>query len=420
VHTNFVSIIKQIVSQQGEAILGNPVQLKVFVRQYAKHEPKEIRLAFGRCVEQGYYRVLKQISTPEERLLMKPKIARQMHNISKLELPLCAEAVDILEAVLYGIQPVSKPQAVPAQQPAPAQQSAPVRFSRKTGFKVAISAAALIFLIAGFIHWNKILARLTKQMEDFVLSNSQEKDVNGLSEENYDSNGWAYINGNWVSNPRPGAFIRYPDDQTIATASKPISNVVVDNKAPNPPKAPNPSKAPDPPKAPNPSRAPDVPGYLSSIEDIYPLLIRVAEDLQYSDIPALQTSFNRYKPLAEGHFYEMDGKRFYSNQELFDFKIQLAQEWGSRNDQNGDGVINCEDYAELFFTYASSAGYPVRYITNSSLNHAFNQVKIQNEWISIEPQSAETGLNRPPLESVRFPNYNPAYDVIRKENKGAS
>jgi hypothetical protein len=396
---NFVNIIKQIAAQHGEAILSNPAQLKVFIRQYAKNEPKEIRLAFGRCIGQGYYRILQQTSTPEERQQIKTKIVQQMHNISKLELPLCAEAVDILEAVLYGTQPKLQATSIPFS-----------HLSKKTGVKIAISAAALVILIAGWIHWNTVkqefqikLNQLTEQIEGLLASNnSQEKDKNGLSEENYDANGWAYINGGWVSNPRPGAFIRHADAQRIATASKPISNVVVNNNVPNT------------------SRAPGAPKNLSSIEDLYPLLRRVAENLQYSDLAALQDSFSRQGPLPAGHFYEIDGNRFYSNQDLFDYKIKKAREWGSRNDQNGDGEINCQDYAELFYKYASEAGYPVRYISNSPLNHAFNQVKIQNEWISIEPQSAETGLTRSPLESVRFPNYNPAYDVIRKENKGRS
>jgi hypothetical protein len=222
---------------------------------------------------------------------------------------------------------------------------------------------------------------------------NHQRDKNGLYADNYDENGWAYVNGSWISNPRPGAFIRYAEGQGIATASKPISNAVVNNNTP-------------------------INAYrdFASLEETYSLLMRVAEDLQYSDLEALWDSFSKYNPLPNDHFYEVDGKRFYSNQDLFDYKIQKAKEWGNKNDQNNDGVINCSDYAELFYKYASDAGYHVRYISNSDLNHAFSQVKIQNEWVAIEPQSAESGLERLPLESVRFPNYNPKYDKIRKEN----
>jgi hypothetical protein len=114
-NTTFINIIKQIVAQEGEAILGNPARLKVYVSKYAKNEKKEIRLAFGRCIEQGYYRVLKQTSAADERQEIKPKIAQQMHNISKLPLEDCTEAVDILEAVIYGEQAVLRTQNSPKQ-----------------------------------------------------------------------------------------------------------------------------------------------------------------------------------------------------------------------------------------------------------------------------------------------------------------
>jgi hypothetical protein len=404
-NTNFANIIKQIVSQQGESILANPMRLKVFVRIYAKNEPKEIRLAFGRCIEQGYYRVLKQTSDPEDRQQMKIKIVKQMHNISKLELPICVEAVDILEAVLYDTQPKS--------------QAAPVRFlhlSKKTLIKIAIPVAVFIILIAGWNHWSTatqnyqiLIGQLAKQIDGLLSSSSDANkenktivppinyDKNGLTPKDYDRNGWAKLpNGEWVPNPNGKVVYRYIDTQNIATASRLISNAPVNTNTPI-----------------------RTSQNFASIEETYPLLIRVAENLQYSDINALRDSFNKWKPLPAGYFYTVDERRFYSNQDLFDYKIQKAREWGSKNDQNGDGEINCQDYAELFYKYASDAGYPVRYIVNSGLNHAFNQVRIQNEWVSIEPQSAEEGLNRSPLESVRFPNYNPRYDVIKKENRGS-
>ena len=65
--------------------------------------------------------------------------------------------------------------------------------------------------------------------------------------------------------------------------------------------------------------------------------------------------------------------------------------------------------------YALEEGYHVRYISNSNLNHAFNGVNVNGSWIEIEPQSAESGLNRSPLVSNRFPNYNPAYNTTKKQ-----
>jgi hypothetical protein len=175
-NTTFTNIIKQIVSQQGEAILGNPARLKIFVAKYAKNEPKEIRLAFGRCIEQGYYRVLKQTSAPLERQQLKPKIAQQMHNISKLPLQDCTEAVDILEAVLYGEQPVQNAPPTRMLSAAPPQRSAACPVPRpqtvsnkKKVFVIFASAAAIIILIIGLAFWHRNnqtkIDQLTKQYE---------------------------------------------------------------------------------------------------------------------------------------------------------------------------------------------------------------------------------------------------------------
>jgi hypothetical protein len=166
-NTTFVNIIKQIASQQGEAILGDAARLKLFVSKYAKNEPKEIRLAFGRCIEQGYYRVLKQTSTPLERQQLKQKIAQQMHNISKLELPLCTEAVDILEAVLYGGQSNQSTSQIPATRYIPRQKTAS---NKKKVFVIFASAAALIIVIIGLAFWHRNnqakFDQLTKQHEE--------------------------------------------------------------------------------------------------------------------------------------------------------------------------------------------------------------------------------------------------------------
>jgi hypothetical protein len=106
-NTAFVNIITRIVKQQGEAVLGDPARLKRFVHKDARTISAELRLAFGHCIEQGYYSVLKQAVADGERSRVKPQIARQIHNISKLEEAICAEAVDVLEAVLYGLRPAN-------------------------------------------------------------------------------------------------------------------------------------------------------------------------------------------------------------------------------------------------------------------------------------------------------------------------
>jgi hypothetical protein len=247
-------------------------------------------------------------------------------------------------------------------------------------------------VIIGFILFG--FAQACSNSFSTTSSYASGRDVYGLLASDYDKNGWAVANGKWVSNPRQGASIKYSRSQVIATSSGTITGTVIQNNT-----------------TANPYRN------FASIRETYPILERVAKELEYSDISALRNSFSRYRSLASGQYWIEDGYKFYSNQALFDYKIQKAQNWGSRNDQTGDGHINCQDYAELFYKYAMGQGYHVRYIVNSGLNHAFNSVNVNGSWIPIEPQAAENnGLEKSPLLSSRWPNYNPYYDSIKKEN----
>jgi len=117
----------------------------------------------------------------------------------------------------------------------------------------------------------KIHSVLLDDKDLFSSNNYQKKDKNGLYPKNYDKNGWAQLpSSEWVPNPNGKVVYRYTDTQKIATASKPISSMIVNSNTP--------IKA---------SRN------FSSIEETYPLLRRVAEDLQYSDLEALQNSFRK-------------------------------------------------------------------------------------------------------------------------------
>jgi hypothetical protein len=247
----------------------------------------------------------------------------------------------------------------------------------RTFIKLLITALIIICIFCNINKSNNIRRIISTE-------NLSGRDKYGLLASDYDRNGWARINGKWVSNPRKGAVIKYSGGQVISNSSQNATNTKIDNS--------------------------------SSLAEIYPILERVARELEYSDIPALQESFKSYDPLPINHFYELDGKKFYSQQDYFNYKVQKAKAWGGKNDQNNDGKINCQDYAELFYKYASEAGYHVRYISNSRLNHAFNGINIKGTWVAIEPQAAEGGLNKSPLVSARFPAYNPAYDIIKKQN----
>jgi hypothetical protein len=134
VNTNLLDIVRRIVAEQGEGILGDPQRLKAFFSDLARDEPKPLRLAFGRCVEAGAYAAMKTAPDAAERAERKAAIAQRVRDDQGTDITLCAEALDILEAALYGAQPApppvspSRPQYTPPppQQPRPSyQQAAP-------------------------------------------------------------------------------------------------------------------------------------------------------------------------------------------------------------------------------------------------------------------------------------------------------
>ena len=122
-NTAFINIIKRIVAEQGEAILDDPGRLKGFVRDYAKNEPKEDRVAFGRCIEAGAYAGLKNVHTQEERRQVKAAFLPHIQAASGLSAGQCRDALDTLEAVLFGT-PQPAPQRPARQSPAPGQPGA--------------------------------------------------------------------------------------------------------------------------------------------------------------------------------------------------------------------------------------------------------------------------------------------------------
>jgi WD40 repeat protein len=101
-NANFLSVIKKIISDQGEAILAEPQRLKGWISDYAKDEPKAERLAFGRCIEYGAYTELKNVPA-EGRAAVKNRLAQRLHSEEGLDTALCAGALDLLEAALFGV-----------------------------------------------------------------------------------------------------------------------------------------------------------------------------------------------------------------------------------------------------------------------------------------------------------------------------
>jgi len=140
-NTNLLAIVKQIVAQHGEDILGDSARLKPLFADYAKNEVKEDRVAFGRCLELGAYQELKKTRTADERRRVKASLIDLVNAQKGIDRTQCAEALDLLEAVIF------KPKQ---QSPSPSQANAPVtQVSAQTGKAKSISVKTIIFGIAG-------------------------------------------------------------------------------------------------------------------------------------------------------------------------------------------------------------------------------------------------------------------------------
>jgi uncharacterized membrane protein YhaH (DUF805 family) len=127
-NTNLLSVVRQIIADNGEAIFNEPARLKALFGDLAKDEPKPLRLAFGRAIEAGAYDALKTAADGAERASRKTAIAQSVLDEHGLDVTLCSEALDILETALFGTvseaQPRYTPPPAPSYQPAPYQQPA--------------------------------------------------------------------------------------------------------------------------------------------------------------------------------------------------------------------------------------------------------------------------------------------------------
>jgi hypothetical protein len=107
VNTNFLTVIKKIVAEQGESILAEPQRLKGWISDYAKDEPKAERLAFGRCIEYDAYGELKN-APAGGRAIVKGRLAQRLHHEEGLDEALCTGALDLLEAAVWGTNEPAK------------------------------------------------------------------------------------------------------------------------------------------------------------------------------------------------------------------------------------------------------------------------------------------------------------------------
>jgi DNA-directed RNA polymerase subunit RPC12/RpoP len=100
-NVNLLNIVNRIVAEQGEGILADARRLFPFFADYAKNEYKEERVAFGRCIEYGAYQVLKNTRSADERQRVKATLADQINAKTGVDRKRCADALDLLEAVIF-------------------------------------------------------------------------------------------------------------------------------------------------------------------------------------------------------------------------------------------------------------------------------------------------------------------------------
>jgi len=100
-NNNLFRILKKIIATQGESILSDPQRLKAIFSDLAKNEPKEDRVAFGRCIEMGFYNEFKKTNSEDERYKLKTKLANQMQAKTGIDKPHCNDALDLLESVIF-------------------------------------------------------------------------------------------------------------------------------------------------------------------------------------------------------------------------------------------------------------------------------------------------------------------------------
>jgi tetratricopeptide (TPR) repeat protein len=167
-NTNLLHIVKQIIAQNGENILADAARLKPLFADLAKNEPKPLRIAFGRCVEAGAYTALKTASGAAERASRKAAIAQNLRNQHGVDPALCGEALDILEAALFGT-------ASPPHTP-----------KKKTLRNVLIAAGVAAVVIVGVVMYQgdpkqKEIASLLQQGRDHFTRQQYDKAIAAFS-----------------------------------------------------------------------------------------------------------------------------------------------------------------------------------------------------------------------------------------------
>lgn len=100
-NNELLDLLKKIVADHGESVLGEPRRVSAFFADLAREIPKPQKNAFLKCLEHGFAQVLKN-SSEAERVSCKQRLVKKLHDEEGLALDLCAATLDLLERLLFG------------------------------------------------------------------------------------------------------------------------------------------------------------------------------------------------------------------------------------------------------------------------------------------------------------------------------
>ncbi|MDR2484547.1 MAG: formylglycine-generating enzyme family protein, partial [Treponema sp.] len=101
-NTNLLAVLKQMTARYGEEVLDDAERVKAGLNDLAQEEPKPIRIALVLCIESRGYTALKSAADPGERAARKAVIVQRVRKGHGTDPAFSAEALDLLEAALYG------------------------------------------------------------------------------------------------------------------------------------------------------------------------------------------------------------------------------------------------------------------------------------------------------------------------------
>jgi hypothetical protein len=110
-NTALLNALKEIVSQYGGVeTLSDIRRVKALLADLAAAEPKPNKNALTACLERGYAALLQQVPA-RERGTAKSSLAERLNREEGLDMALCADTLDLLEAALFGKGKPARPES---------------------------------------------------------------------------------------------------------------------------------------------------------------------------------------------------------------------------------------------------------------------------------------------------------------------